>query len=393
MGNSIFDSDVIFKFFLDLGLTNFFRRTVLRHIMSILIAVFMSGYKGKVSQMSEVSPRHRTTIAHFLNHGDWEEEILAQKLKENVIRLIFKMAILTGKPIICIVDDTISSKTKPSSRALHPIEDAYYHQSHLKKRQDYGHQAVAVLLSCNGVTLPYDIVMYDKTKSKIQIVCEIANELPVAPVLSYFECDCWYTCVKVMDVFLVKGFYCIGAIKTNRVIYPKGIKQSVAQFAQLIRKTDSNVSLVTVGKRIYYVYRYEGNLNDLEDAVVLISYPKDAFGKPGALRAFLCTNASLSTQEILDLYLNRWEIEVFFRQSKQKLAFDKYQIRLTRGIRRFWILMSLAYYLCCTGTGEPCCFHEGFALLRKAIAQERVTYIYNCGVSHVPLSEVLACAA
>ena len=134
-------------------------------------------------------------------------------------------------------------------------------------------------------------------------------------------------------------------------------------------------------------------MNDLEDAVVLISYPKDAFGKPCALRAFLCTNASLSAQEILDLYLNRWEIEVFFRQSKQKLAFDKYQIRSTRGIRRFWILMTLAYYLCCMGTGEPCCFHEGFALLRKAIAKERVTYIYNCGVSHAPLSEVLACAA
>ena len=196
-----------------------------------------------------------------------------------------------------------------------------------------------------------------------------------------------------MDAFLVKGFYCIGAIKTNRVIYPKGIKQSIAQFAQLIQKTDSNVSLVTVGKRNYYVYRYEGNLNDLEDAVVLISYPKDAFGKPCALRAFLCTNASLSAQEIMDLYLNRWEIEVFFRQSKQKLAFDKYQIRSTRGIRRFWILMTLAYYLCCMGTGEPCCFHEGFALLRKAIVQEHVTFIYNCGVSHVPLSEVLACAA
>lgn len=393
MGNSIYDSDVIFKSFLNLGLTNSFRRTVLRHIMSILIAVFMSGYKGKVSQMSEVSPRHRTTIAHFLNYGDWEEEVLARKLKEEVISIIYKMAILTGKPIICIVDDTISSKTKPSSRAMHPIEDAYYHQSHLKKKQDYGHQAVAVLLSCNGVTLPYDIVMYDKTKSKIQIVCEIANELPVAPVMSYFECDCWYTCVKVMDAFLVKGFCCIGAVKTNRVIYPKGIKQNIAQFAQFIRKTDSNVSLVTVGNRKYYVYRYEGNLNDLENAVVLISYPKDAFGKPNALRAFLCTDVSLSTQEILDLYLNRWEIEVFFRQSKQKLAFDKYQIRSTCGIRRFWILMSLAYYLCCMRAGKSCCFHEGFALLRKAIVQERVTFIYNCGVSHVPLSEVLACTS
>ena len=32
-------------------------------------------------------------------------------------------------------------------RALHPIEDAYFQQSHLKGKHDYGHQAVAVMLS------------------------------------------------------------------------------------------------------------------------------------------------------------------------------------------------------------------------------------------------------
>ena len=79
--------------------------------------------------------------------------------------------------MFCIVDDTISSKTKPSSRALHPIEDAYFHQSHLKGKQDYGHQAVAVMLSCNGIVLNYAIVMYDKSKSKVKIVQEIAEEL------------------------------------------------------------------------------------------------------------------------------------------------------------------------------------------------------------------------
>lgn len=79
----------------------------------------------------------------------------------------------TGNPVFCIVDDTIASKTKPLSRALHPIEDAYFHQSHLKKKQDYGHQAVAVMLSCNGIVLNYAFVMYNKSISKIDIVQNI----------------------------------------------------------------------------------------------------------------------------------------------------------------------------------------------------------------------------
>ena len=84
----------------------------------------------------------------------------------------------TGNPVFCIVDDTIASKTKPLSRALHLIEDAYFHL------------AVAVMLSCNGIVLNYAFVMYNKSISKIDIVQNIAKELPVPPVMSYFLCDC-----------------------------------------------------------------------------------------------------------------------------------------------------------------------------------------------------------
>ena len=366
---------------------------VLRHIMSIIAAVFISGYKGKTVQISKSSEAHRTTIAHFLNNGKWEDSVLENILKQQVIRTIYDEAERTGKPVFCIADDTISSKTKPSSRALHPIEDAYFHQSHLKKKQDYGHQAVGIMLSCNGIVLNYAVVMYDKSRSKIQIVCDIAAELPPAPTPSFFLCDCWYSCVKVMDAFLLKGFYTIGALKTNRVIFPAGIRQQVSQFAQFIRKTDTNVSLVTVDKRQYYVYRYEGCLNDLEDAVVLISYPKGAFGLAHALRAFICTDCSLSTQVILDLYLERWAIEVFFRQAKQKLALDKYQIRSSRGIRRYWLLMSLAHFICCMGTGKPLPLQEGFSVIQAQLQRERICYIYQYGVAREPLDNLLALIA
>ena len=393
MGNSIHDSATIYKCFVHLKLGEYYRRIILRHIMSILICVFTTGYKGKTVQMERASEKHRTSIAYFLNQGKWDEEILEQCVKNEVIRQIYGEATRIGKPIYCIVDDTISSKTKPSSRALHPIEDAYFHQSHLKKKQDYGHQAVGVVLSCNGLVLNYAIVMYNKTRSKIQIVCDIAQELPEAPVVSFFQCDCWYSCAKVIEAFLTKGFYTIGALKTNRVVFPAGIRQQISQFAAYIHKTDRNVSLVTVGKRQYYVYRYEGNLTDLENAVVLISYPRQAFGVPEALRVFICTDADLSVQEILDHYLLRWSIEIFFRQAKQALALDQYQIRSSLGIRRFWILMSTAHLISCIGTGHPLPFHFGFAAIQKLIAIERISYIYHCGASHIPLVNVRAFAA
>ena len=276
---------------------------------------------------------------------------------------------------------------------MHPIEDAYFHQSHLKGKQDYGHQAVAVMLSCNGLVLNYSIVLYDKFKSKIKIVQEIAEELPIPPVISYFLCDSWYTCGGIMDAFLKKGFYAIGALKTNRVLYPCGIKQKLSEFALYLRKTDAGVSLVTVGNRSYYVYRYEGSLNGIENAVVLISYPKDAFHTQKALRAFISTDVSLSTQEILNHYMKRWPVEVFFRQAKDKLAFDRYQVRSSKGIRRYWLLMSLAYLLACTGCGETMSFEDGYAAIYSHIQKERLWFIYQCGARNVLFEDVLALVA
>mgnify|MGYP000881192943 FL=1 len=131
------------------------------------------------------------------------------------------------------------------------------------------------MLSCNGITLNYAVILYDKTKSKIKIVQDIAAELPEAPVVSYFLCDSWYTSVDIMKSFLKKGFYTIGALKTNRILYPMGIRQKASELALHMRKSDPNVSLVTVDKRKFYVYRYEGNLNKISNAVVLLSYPEE----------------------------------------------------------------------------------------------------------------------
>ena len=122
----------------------------------------------KTTDFAKNSSCHRTTIAHFLNSGKWNDSLLSDTLKQSVIEIIYSEAARTGNPVFYIVDDTIASKTKPLSRALHPIEDAYFHQSHLKKKQDYGHQAVAVILSCNGIVLNYAFVMYNNSGQHIK---------------------------------------------------------------------------------------------------------------------------------------------------------------------------------------------------------------------------------
>ena len=162
------------------------------------------------------------------------------------------------------------------------------------------------------------------------------------------------------------------------MLYPFGIKKKLNEFAALLSVTHSDVHLVTVKNQKYYVYRYEGKLNGIENAVVLLSYPEKAFGIPKALRAFLSTDVSLSTDGILSYYVCRWSIEIFFRQCKDKLALDSYQIRSAQGIRRFWLLMSLAHFMCVAGTDEYCSFEKVYHQICAIIRLEKYRYIFQC---------------
>jgi len=94
------------------------------------------------------SDRHRTSLAHFLNKGKWDSAALEKNLRESVIEKVYQHSRETNQPVLCIIDDTIASKTRPSSQTVYPMEATSNHMSHLKGRMDYGHQAIGVMLAC-----------------------------------------------------------------------------------------------------------------------------------------------------------------------------------------------------------------------------------------------------
>jgi hypothetical protein len=89
-------------------------------------------------------------------------------------------------------------------------------------------------------------------------------------------------------------------IKSNRVIYPTSIKIGVDKFSKHIMPNET--SIVTASNNKYYVYRYEGKLNDIENAVVLMSWSKqDLSDNPCFL---ISTDISLDNQTIISYYEN-----------------------------------------------------------------------------------------
>ena len=127
-------------------------------------------------------------------------------------------------------------------------------------------------------------------------------------------------------------------MKTNRILYPDGKRTSAADMASSL--DPGCFHPVTVKVRTYMVYRYEGPLNKIDHAVVLLSYPNASVGKKNALRVFLCSDTSLSDETILDYYANRWSIEVFFRSHKRYLGLKSFMVRSAKAFDRL-LLSSL----------------------------------------------------
>lgn len=389
-------SSSIRSFVVALSFHFYFSKPVFRHIEEFIQAAVQPGFRGKVVNIVDLSYClcHRTTYGKFLSQGVWNEKYVWISLQKGGLSFIYRGTPTAQDPIFAIYDDTICVKTKPSSQAVCPIAKTGFHHSHLDNKKVWGHQMLSTLLSRKGQVVPYLIERYEKgEKSKIEMVCEKAAMLPVATGPAYALCDSWFTCQDVIEAHLAKGYHLIGGLKTNRVIYPQGVRIQIQEFAQYIKKND--VCLVTVGSSKYWTYRYEGPLNGIDNAVVVLCWPEKAFQKPKCLHAFLCTDVELSTQTLLEHYSQRWPIEIFFRQTKGNLGFNKYQVRSATAIDRILALIAISYLYCVLGSGSYQKLGPGLRHARKTTEREKVHSIYDAaknGVSEDDVFEMLKLA-
>ena len=117
---------------------------------------------------------------------------------------------------------------------------------------------------------PFAFRLYDKAagKSKGELAIEMLSSLDVRrPV--YVLMDSWYPSQTLVEACLKKGFHVIAMLKMSRILDPKGIAIQAKSFARYIEPNDT--PLVTGGEDRDRVYRYEGALKGLDDAVVLLA--------------------------------------------------------------------------------------------------------------------------
>ncbi len=364
-----------YNLFQQWNLPLYFTKPVLHHIQHFVDGMLSAGFTGTLTDIHRESfhDRNRRTLSHFLSHGNWNLTFLKRIIQHVAFQQIKKSAQQDNKPIFVILDDTVCEKTKPSSQAVHTMQGASFQHSHLKKRNVYGHCLVQTLLRCGEQVYPFAMKRYEpKGKSKIDLACEMIQTVPMSKSKTYVLMDSWYPSASVLETSAKQGFHVISGLKTNRIFYPQGIRQSLQGFASYISKSDTD--LVTIGSSAYRVYRYEGKLHLLENAVVLLCWEEGRGFDPKRMKAFLSTDVSLTNQEILSYYSKRWAIETYFRTAKVHLALDRYQVRSMQAIDRYLTLLLFAS-MCCAYASHGSLL-DGIHHYRWQKKHDLIEYIY-----------------
>ena len=338
-----------------------------RRLQEMILSSCVKGNSGKMVDYAQTGTAHRTTYSHFLTKGKWDDKRLEETQKRESFQTISKLSQDNRTPVFVSIDDTVLPKTAPSSKARRPTQGAGWHYSHLEGKVVYGHQVHAAIVGTGDASLCYCLKRCCPERgTKISMTLELIQSFP-DNAGAYVLMDSWYTNPGVLDSCREKGCHLIGAMKTNRILYLEGKRTSASDLAACLDRDCFHP--VTVKGRDYLVYRYEGALNKIDCAVVLLSYPAKAFGKKNALRVFLCSDTTLSNETILDYYAHRWTIEVFFRSHKRYLGLKSFMVRAAKAIDRLLLVLALAHFFFSCGLSSFLPFHIGLRLCRTSFVK------------------------
>lgn len=302
--------------------------------------------------------------ADTLRISPWTAEDLRAPLRNFIVRDLLDYAQQSDQWTLYVsLDDSLDEKDK-GTRHLEAVE---YHHDHTKsqgKKTPYytnGAVHIEVRLELGVRSYAYDWRLYlrektvrrlnrqrapeqrlhfrKKTSLAQDMLAELQQQLP-ANFQVYVLFDSWYTSNRLMKFCRRQGWHVVCAIKSNRKLddkklstWPQALKHQRYQRVQLTA-TDQR-------QRLYLVRTLHGKLNKLPFAVcVLISqrHPRDKHPK-----YFLCTDLSLSAQQILSIYQKRWPIEVDNFYVKQHLGLADFRVQSYEATEKWFAVVFLAF--------------------------------------------------
>jgi hypothetical protein len=340
----------------------------MRHLTRLVDALITCETGKTLSELYRQFVEHLDpkTAADFLRESPWEAEDLSGSRRQWMLMKMLALALQVGLASIIkvSVDDSLGQKDK-ATRHQEAVDFQHNHTESSRKRQVYSNGFVYVEVHIHlgpfGFTFDTRLYLREKTVRRLnrQRVKEghqrlryrskyaLAREMLVAlsqvlpqgyPVYVLF--DSWYASAKLIRFCRRQGWHVICALKSNRRLNKKRID---LHDQALRHKHYQHVRLSAVEDTAppsYYVRVLRGFVEDVPGEVyVFISrrHPGDRHPK-----YFLCTDLSLSAQEALRIYQQRWPVEVDNFYLKEALGLGDFRLQSFEATEKWFAVVLLA---------------------------------------------------
>jgi hypothetical protein len=352
---------VTFLFFIQLKLS----KPQWNNIYDIINGIISCESKRTISAISKASinQRNKFTMIDFIKNDTVDYEQIEKDKIEQLMILIDNEAKKSKKPVILSIDDVKLVKPLETNN----IEFLDYYKDY-PKENEYSNQVQLVTLkvACNNISfsLAFKIYLRKKTVSRInyhrrkenkpllsfKTKYSLAKEL-LKLVLPHFKkrfktyvCfDNWYSSANFIKFCLKNNLNVICGIKSNRNFNGKNI----SELAKKLRfsRTEKPQSVKIRSKyrtRSYKTYTLTGRINKIRHSVKVVISDYYRKGKRST-RFFISTDVTLTSNNILNIFNNRWGIEVDYFYLKCFLGLGDFRLRSYEGFRNFVHLEFLAY--------------------------------------------------
>ncbi|MDG6981184.1 MAG: transposase, partial [Nitrososphaerota archaeon] len=212
------------------------------------------------------------------------------------------------------------------------------------------------------LSIPLDAWVYlkeeqleDKSefKDKNQVAREFVEKAHSKGVpFTYVVGDSWFFCRETAELARSLGKTWIFQSKSDRVVL---MPQGWVSLSEWAKKTVPKERFRKVkvrykdNEQTYWCHEANLRMRSIEgDRVrVVVSYDNpECEGEPN----FYCSNRlDMKADKMLNLYAKRWKIDSFYRDAKQNLGMEEYEVRKIEGVRRHLAMVLIAHTLLVLG--------------------------------------------
>jgi SRSO17 transposase len=290
---------------------------------------------------SFVGHNDQSALNNWLTDSDWSDEKLDKARKQLIKEELNAKNIKNG---VLIIDDTLNHKTGKH------MDGVNIHFDHAQGKTTLGHQLVTSHLATGKFSIPLDFELYQRNENQPDFKSknELAQALIAKAVADGFcfdrvVTDVWYFNFENTNYIESLGKDWVAGCKINRLIQTGNGYVSLSDYLQTLPKEDfKKVSVKTrEGERSFWTFAKNVSLKNHNQRVrVVFSYLDETLaGEPKVLAT---NRLNWDVKTVLETYLLRWKIDVFYRDAKQELGLEDYEVRKLSGLKRHWLMVFLA---------------------------------------------------